>query len=286
MTYPQQFQQYPQQFQQYPQQFQGAPNGMPGYPMPGAAAPQPGQQPAAPLANGSLSDFYSQPSTGAGPGLKFEVGTEYFVVVARDVHNGDVQQQTNPANQQPAFFRDGRPKFVMKVPVLVPASVNTEGTSQWYCAGNARDKLVEAMARIGESGAPKGGFGIRIKCTGTRPSGPGMNPAKLYEVQYIDRATAMQWAASLGIAYPDIATVLTGGEGGNVAAAPTGGDGGNVAAPAAQGAPAAPPAAPPAVAAAPPAPQAPPPAAPPAPAAPAGLSAEQQELLAKLTAGG
>lgn len=181
-------QQFPQQQQfgqpQYPaQQYaqpQYAPPPMPGYP-PMQVAPQ-----APPLAQGSIDDFYNQPSTGGGKALSFEqLGTRYVGIVTRAITSGDIQQQTD-TQQRPLFFKDGRPKFVMRVPLqMQPSPARPDGTGTWYVKGATRDELARAM---GEAGAPAGppepGSILDITFTGTRPSGAGMNPAKLFHVGY------------------------------------------------------------------------------------------------------
>jgi hypothetical protein len=239
--------QMPQGFPQVPQQY--APQMPQGYAPQGGYQPQ---QPAPQLAAGSLDDFFSQPSTGGGPALKFsppnqatgQQGTTYAVQVVRAITNADIQQQTNPQNGQPSTYRDGRPKFVMKVPVKVlQANVDTtpyaEG-AQWYVAGATRDELVQAMSEVGApAGPPEAGAVIAITCTGTRSSGSAI-PAKTWAVKYQRPGGAAAPTAPVEI--------------------PT-----QAAAPAPQ-APAAAPVAPPAPS-----------------AAPADLSADQQALLAKLT---
>lgn len=264
---------YPQVPQGYPQPPMGYPQPQPSYPMQGY--PQQGQPPAAPLATGTLDGYFSQPSTGGGAALKFEVGHTHVGVVARPISNADIQQQTNPGNGQPAFYKDGRPKFVMKVPLqMQPSAERPDGLGQWYVAGGARDELVRAMSAAGASeGPPEAGAVLQITCTGTRPSGQGMNPAKVYSVLYqrpsgaapvsnVEQSVAHQQAAppAQGV---DFSQML------NQQQAP----------------PPAPAAYQPPVQQVP-VPQAQPPAAPPAPPAPAAagdLSADQQALLARLT---
>jgi len=163
-----QYPQYPAQ-QPYPQQY----------------APPP-QAPAQPLAAGNLDDFYNQPSAGGGAALKFEqIGTRYVGIVTRPIGNGDIQQQTD-VHQRPQFFKDGRPKFVMKVPLqMQPSQLYPDGLAQWYVKGAARDELVRAMAEAGApEGAPEQGAIIDVTFTSQRPSGAGMNPAKLFQVRY------------------------------------------------------------------------------------------------------
>lgn len=182
---------YPQQpgHPQQPPQGYAQPPAQPGYPQmpPQGYGPPQGQQTQQPLAQGSLDSYFAQPSSGGGAALKFEqTGQTQVGIVARPVTNADVQQQTSPGTGQPAFYKDGRPKFVMKVPLRVePTQAHPDGLAQWYVAGAARDELVRAMAEAGAPvGPPEAGAAIRITLTGTRPSGPGMNPAKVFQVQY------------------------------------------------------------------------------------------------------
>jgi len=186
MTAPAWPQQYPAQ---YPQQFPAAPQTYaqpqpfaPGYPPATPAAP------AVPLAQGSIDDFYNQPSTGGGKSLSFQgkpAGTQYVGIVTRPITSGDISQQTD-IQGKPQFFRDGRPKFVMKVPLqLQPSPEFPDGLAQWYVKGQARDELVRAMAEAGApAGPPEAGAILAITLTGTRPSGPGLNPANVFHVVY------------------------------------------------------------------------------------------------------
>lgn len=194
-------QQFPPQYQQpqpmqpafpqaYPvQQPQPYPQVQQGYP------PQaPPAQPTVPLAQGSLSDFYNQPSTGGGPSISWTdkntqaqkpIGTQYVGVVARDVTSSDVQQQTDFKTQQPKYYRDGRPMFSMKVPLKVqPSPEFPEGEAAWYVKGQAKDELQRAMSAAGAEGAPKEGAVISITLVQRRPSGAGMNPANIVQVTY------------------------------------------------------------------------------------------------------
>jgi hypothetical protein len=165
------------------------PQAQPGYPAPPQqyGAPQGyGQPPAPELAAGTLDAFYSQPSVGGGAALKFEVGTTHVGIVTREVTHSDVQQQTNPQNGQPSFFKDGRPKMILKVPLQTqPTADRPDGLAQWYVGPGARDELGRAMRAAGApDGPPEAGAVIQITCTGTRPAGVGMNPAKTYQVVY------------------------------------------------------------------------------------------------------
>lgn len=184
--------------QQYPQQ-PAAPQ-YPGYPPQQGYAPAPQQyapapaQPQQPLATGTIDDYYSQPSTGGGAGLKFTgpnnqplINQSYVFQVTRPIGNGDIQQQTDQLGK-PLFFRDGRPKFVMIVPVqlLEPSPNHPDGLAKWYVKGAARDELARAMTEAGApEGPPEAGAVIRVTLTGTRQSGPGMNPAHVFAVQYV-----------------------------------------------------------------------------------------------------
>src|SRR5688500_10596762 len=196
MTYPDPMAQFMQpQMPQQPQGYAPAPQYqapppqqfMPQYGAPqGYAQPQ-FQPPAQPLAQGSLDDYFSQPSTGGGAALKFpQVGVSHVGIVSRPITNADVPQQTQPGTGQPAVHKDGRPEVVMKVPLRVnPRPGHEDGEAQLYVAGAMRDELVRAMAEAGApEGPPEVGAAIQITCTGTRPSGPGMNPAKTYQIRY------------------------------------------------------------------------------------------------------
>lgn len=248
--------QLPQYPQQYLQQF------APGYPSAMPAAPQ------QPLAQGSIDDFYKQPSTGGGKSISIkgkQPGYRFAGIVTRPITAGDIEQQTD-TQQRPQFFKDGRPKFVMKVPLqMQPSPEYPDGLAQWYVKGQARDELVRAMAEAGApAGPPEAGAILDITFTGTRPSGPGLNPANQWHVVYT-RPDGQTSSPPPAIAQPPVAPP---------APAPM---------PQAQYAPQQPvPQAP----AQPMPPAAPAPAQPVAqPQAPSDLSAEQQALLARLTGG-
>lgn len=198
---------YPAQYPGQPQQPYAAqppvqyPPQQPGYgqapyaPQP-AYAPQPGYgqppmgQPApqVPLANGTLDDFFNQPGAGTGPSLSWKdkpVGASYAGIVARDVAQGDIQQETDPTTNAPKFFKDGRPKFVMKVPLKVqPSAEFPEGEATFYVRGQSRDELVRAMSEAGsQSNVPRGGDAMQVTLVQRRPSRMG-NPANIVQIRY------------------------------------------------------------------------------------------------------
>lgn len=153
----------------------------PQFPVPQAQAP------AAPLAQGTLDDFYGQPTVGGGAAWKFpngSIGTPAAInvgIVSRAIVQGDVEQATDIHNN-PQTFKDGRPKFQLKVPVT--NQDGTEGT--WYVKGADRDELTRAM---GEAGAPAGppekGAAIRVTYVRDKANGPGMSPTKVKTVEYM-----------------------------------------------------------------------------------------------------
>lgn len=205
--YPPQYPQAPQQPGYPPQAPQYAPPyaqpQQPGYP-PQAYGQQPPAPPAPPLAQGSLDQFYSQPSAGAGPGIGWSdkqgnqrpIGTTWIGVVARDVSDSDVQQMTDMRTGQPVVYRDGRPKFQMKVPLKQVALFDPQGTQlqlpadmpegegTWYVKGQAREELTRAMAEAGRDGAPVGEAVLYITLVNRRATGGGMNPANIVQVRY------------------------------------------------------------------------------------------------------
>lgn len=192
VTFPQ-FPQFPQQNfgPQFPQQPQPQPQYAPQFPQ--GYQPQP-QQPPVQLANGSLSDFYEQPSVSGGPSISFkdkQVGTTYVGIVERDLIDSDVQQQTQPGSNLPAYYRDGRPKFVLKVPLIVQQSQEfPEGKATWYVTGQSRDELFRAMAEAGVPAdriarGPEKGAAVQIQLVGRKPARtPGFNPANQVAVRY------------------------------------------------------------------------------------------------------
>lgn len=206
--YPQQYQpqqqpaypQYPQPQQQPAQQFQ-YPQGYPqqGWPqMPPMAPPVP----QVPLAEGTLDDFFNQPSAGGGPAVSWKGkpdGWGISGIVARAIGKGDVQQQTDPQTKQPKFFRDGRPQFVMKIPLRVqPSQEFPEGEAQLYVRGQLRDELVRAMTEAGApaGAAPEEGAGIYVALVGRKPSRGFGNPSNVFQVQYTRPGNAQNGAAA------------------------------------------------------------------------------------------
>lgn len=302
---------HPQTVQNYP-----GPAGYPyGYPQP----PQAPQAPADPGVQASLGDFYAQPSTGWGPSITpvnaTPAGTAVTFVVAQHITAAHVEHADEYQKQGvKAYFKNGAPKLVMKIPAYVAPGTQVysatqgvqridDGRAQYYTQGGDKDLLAAAMATAGApAGPPELGALIRVTKTGSRPNRSGTQSAvKTWEYWRPGPETA-GIAAQLGIQYPDLNTPKPVDAAPAAEAAP--------AAPAPQAPPApaqqfAPPAAPPVhqapqgaplppPPAAPPAPQAPaappaapqqfaPPAAPPAPAAVGELDPERQALLAKLT---
>lgn len=200
---PQQVQQpYPGQPQQYvqPAQQPYAPQfpAQQAYPpqqmqQPYGQVPHVGQQvPQQPLAQGSLDDFFNQPGASTGPAISWSsngqqkpIGTSYVGIVARDVTQADIQQETDPNTNAPKFFKDGRPKFVMKVPLkLQPSQEFPEGEATYYVRGQSRDELVRAMTEAGaSSNVPRGGDALQITLVQRRPSRMG-NPANIVQITY------------------------------------------------------------------------------------------------------
>lgn len=190
----------------------------PAQPQWGQAPQQPAPEPPAPV-QGSLADFFTQPSTGGGAALKFpQNGSAHFGIVNRQITDADTEQQTGiGANANVGqTFKDGRPKLVLKVPLNVAASNDhTDGKARLYANPGVRDQLVAAVAASGapiithptgvQYYLPEPGSGIYIQKTGTRPTGAGMNPANVFAVQYFRPEQARQLAQQYGIEYPTVA---------------------------------------------------------------------------------
>jgi hypothetical protein len=220
---PQYAPQYPAQpaMPQYPQQPQGYPvqpaySQQPAYAPPAPQYPPQGygQQPqyappappAPPLPAGTLDGFYQQPSASGGPSFKFkdkQIGTYYEGFVTRPVSDSDVRPQTdNNGNVQ--TYKDGRPKFVMVVPMTVrPSPEFPEGTAGWWVKGQARDELARAMGEAGApAGAPESGAWIRVTLVGVRQIPGGFNPAFQYRVEYQRPNGAQQAPAQQSVQAP------------------------------------------------------------------------------------
>lgn len=168
--------------QGYPQQPQAfAPQGYPQVP----------QQPAVPLADGSLDAFYSQPTLGGGPGISWKGKPDGYTVqgvVPRDVTNADVSQEVGAPNTaeagKPKFYRDGRPMFVMAVPLQVPVSQEfPEGEARLYVRGQLREALAAAMTQAGAQGSPAAGATITVTLV-QRKQGRGAIPQNIFAVTY------------------------------------------------------------------------------------------------------
>lgn len=175
-TYPQQ----PQAPQPYPQQ--------PVYAQPPVQQfPQAPAIPAQPLANGTLDDFYSQPSVGGGPSISWKGkpdGTTYVGVVARDVTSGDVVHDTDPQTKQPKYYRDGRPMYSMKIPLSrVQSPEFPEGEANLWIRGSLREELTRAMSEAGLTGSPVAGDVIQVTLVGRKP-GQGAIPKNIFSIVY------------------------------------------------------------------------------------------------------
>lgn len=189
----------------YPQYGQGqAPQGYPGqqpgygqaqpqFQQPGYPPQQYGQQPPAPpqpppAPRGTLQGFMDQPASGEGKSLSFNVpGQRYVGQVVRDITDADVSQQTDPMTGALQTYQDGRPKLVMKIPLLIqPQADYPDGTAVLYINHNLRTELARAMQVAGaDYQVPKGGDVIDITYThqqqGQRSN---LSPKKMKRIVY------------------------------------------------------------------------------------------------------
>lgn len=178
---------YPQQVPSpFPQG--GYANPQPGYP--GQGFPQ--QPPAQPLPQGTLADFYGQPSSAGAPAISWKdqpIGYGVAFVVERDVTSADVKAQTDPGTGQLRTYRDGRPKYQLAVPILVaPDPVHPEGRATLYVGGQMRDELSRAMAEAGavpsEGGViPRKGDAGFMQIVQRKPTRMG-NPQNIFACRY------------------------------------------------------------------------------------------------------
>lgn len=169
-----------------PQQIPSTPYPQQQFAYPAPAQPQQPMATPAPV-SGTLADFYKQPTSGGGKAISWKdrpAGYTVVGIIARPITDADIRQTTNPQGV-PRFYKDGRPKLEMVVPLKVQASQEfPEGEARWFVRGQARDELTRAMAEIGTSGAPEAGAAVSVTLTGRRPTGPGMNPANQFAIRY------------------------------------------------------------------------------------------------------
>ena len=259
-----------------PQHQPFAPPYAPAQPMPYAPAPQYGMpgfgQPAENIPAGDLRAFMSQPKTGRPQAVSWKGapdGATLAGVVAEDVTDRDIVPDTDPQTRQVKRWRDGSPKYAM-----VLTLTTAQGPMSLYCRGDLWEKLSDAMTRAGRDGAPKAGDQVTVTLTERRASQGQMSPKNAFAVQYVTAAGSVSGNATPTNPAPVAQQPLP--------QAPTPAP----AMPPAGAAWAAPQAAAPAPASAPapaaPAPQAPAQTFPGANALVAGMSPEQQALLARL----
>jgi len=201
-----QYGQPPQGYGQYPPQGYGQPQPGYGQPQQGYGQPPPPQQEPVQWANGTIADFYNQPSAGGGGGLKFpQIGSAHVVIVNRALVDGDTEQQSEMNDRnKPAFDRKGQPKLVLRIPVNVAVSPdNPDGVAKWYLQGPAREDLARAMALVGAPvGPPEPGCAVYIAKTGTRKA--GNFTANTWDIRYWRPNEAVAIAQQYGIAYPQL----------------------------------------------------------------------------------
>lgn len=203
-----------------------------GYPQPGypaqppygapqsGYAPPPGQfygqpnygqpvEPVAPLVQGTLADYYAQPSGGEGGGLKFpNPGDWHIAIVSRELRDEDTEQQTDMNTKQPRFNKQNKPVLTLKVPVnVVPSQAHPDGKARWYVSGSARDDLGRAMAAMGAPpGPPEAGSAVYAQFKGKVKAGQFMRND--WDVRYWRPTEAVAVAQQYGIEYPELGAAM------------------------------------------------------------------------------
>jgi hypothetical protein len=182
-------------------------------------APAPGQ---APRATGSFKEFFSQRSGGMGPYWKFNkqrdgitpipTGTTYWGIVARDLTEADVVEQTDDKGH-PVTPLNGNKRYQLEVPFkVIPDAEFRDGLARMGFKSDSRDKLCAAMSYAGapehESGGfiPEKGAFIQVTKVMERPI-PGRNPQIIYEVIYRrpDDSWTIQKTAEVEAAHAQLA---------------------------------------------------------------------------------
>lgn len=151
---------------------------------PQAAAPVPA------AAKGSLAQAFAQgsKSNGHGPAAKFPaVGSKVDGVVARDMTDLDVTQETDYATKQPKFERDGvTPKWQMTIPLNVAPSADfPEGKTTVWVKGRMLKSTIRGMLAAGydvnNNEALREGDRVQIERIADSPTNYG-NAAREYNV--------------------------------------------------------------------------------------------------------
>lgn len=189
----------PQGYQQPPQQY--APQPGYGYPPAGPAQYGP-PQPQAELPSFGLDDFLSQPTTGI-KAWSFSEKSGYQLnmwrqgLVARAITDADVQVQTQPGSNTPQTYADGRFKLRVDIPLNVAMDHEfQDGRAVMICGKALWEEVQRAMAAAGAPAGvwPEVGATIWCRKTGYKQARNGMNPAGIYEVQYVRPENAQNGA--------------------------------------------------------------------------------------------
>jgi len=212
--------QYAQPQQQYAPQMYAPPQGY-GQPQQYGQQgyPQQPQGPAQTPAEASLDAFFSQPSVGWGPSItptsKTPDGTAYLMVVAQHITASHIEHATKFQSTELDYYRNGKPKFTMKVPVFVARGTQVQtsqglvtiddGRAQYYVQGGTKDLLASAMAAVGApEGPPELGALILVTKTGSRGNRSGTTSAIVTVQYWRPGPEAANFAQQSGIAYPDL----------------------------------------------------------------------------------
>jgi hypothetical protein len=135
---------------------------------------------------GSLDAFARQRGN-SGPAFSWKgaaPGKTYEGFVSRGLVDDDVRHQTNDKGD-PQNNKDGSPKWVMIVPMLVSKSTEfPDGFASWWIHGQAKDELSRAMSAAGAaSTVPEAGAFIRVTFTGQKLLSNGWR-ANQFRVEY------------------------------------------------------------------------------------------------------
>lgn len=154
---------------------------------PGVSGTPQATPPTTPPARGSLDKAYQQGLKGGGHGTaaKFPaVGSKLVGVLARDILDTDVMQETDFTTKQPKFYRDGAERWQMTLPLNVPVSTaHPEGKATVW----AKTRLFQSVIRAALAAGYKPGEGMRegdviaIERVADVPSNNG-NPAHDFTV--------------------------------------------------------------------------------------------------------
>lgn len=121
-----------------------------------------------------------------GRGVSFPTVGDSVTGTITEVH--PPEQSTDPATQQPAFDRTGKPRMQVRIDLDTaqrdPDDPDDDGSRTLYVRGWMRGSIADALKEVGET-EPKVGGVLTVTFTHQdAPTSPGLSGIKKYEAVY------------------------------------------------------------------------------------------------------